>query len=914
MRTKLSEYLESLSGRPDWNRPGDHTAAAIAEALGISRTLASQYLNEGVAAGTFIKVNTRPVYFFHRGALLGNGDEELTDRVYNSVEELHAAVLAFEHETDVFAKLIGFKGSLKYNVEQCKAAVSYPGTGLPILLWGPTGTGKSLLAQLMYEYAIDKEIISQDSRFVAVNCSEYADNPEFFLTNLFGYVKGAYTGADRDRKGLVTMADGGILFLDEVHCLSAECQEKLFHFMDKGTYHMVGDNEQWYSANERIILATTEDPSKTLLTTLLRRIPMITILPPLAKRSLREKKELLYHQISAESKRIDRDITIQRSAYQMILNYSFPENVGQLVNCIRICVANAVITAQPDEPLEIQVRHLPNYILQDNYTTPQQLQVLGKSVLDLKQLGSEWRQEQKLLLLNRDILQRSSVMTEGAENPDEFFTLTQLRLEQYFDELFQESKNKGQNPRSTFRHSIVKGTCANLSEKMGIVIQEHDIENLCLLIDDFLDNFTVCTSLADKNEGLIQLCLDRFKESSSETYIVAQEFSDQLASGLNCSIPPLFLLDLNICMHSFTPFVNWNHTVGIIIAHGYTAASSIAATANYLLGQHVFYAIDMPMEVQLGVIAEKLSDYLHDLRGAKDVIILVDMGSLEQIYNNVSCGDNINLGLINNLSVKLAIAVGSMIIKDIPVEKILQSCCAEPIQYEYVFRGNRKRPNVILSVCATGIATAEKISQLFIQSFPSHTNISVIPYSYSSLVASGRESPVFEKNNVLFIVGTQDPGIPDCPFIALEDVLEQKNAGYIDSQLSGIMSKQELQAFNQNLLKQFSLQNLLSQLTILNPEKVIGYVEKIITDLQLGTGIKFSNATVLGLYIHISCLIERLITEKYAVNHKDLEDFERRHQDFIAMTLACFSEIEKNYGVSIPVSEIAYLYDYIYKN
>ena len=61
-----------------------------------------------------------------------------------------------------------------------------------------------------------------------MNCSEYANNPELLTANLFGHTKGAFTGADKDRAGLLTIANGGVLFLDEVHCLNSECQEKLF--------------------------------------------------------------------------------------------------------------------------------------------------------------------------------------------------------------------------------------------------------------------------------------------------------------------------------------------------------------------------------------------------------------------------------------------------------------------------------------------------------------------------------------------------------------------------------------------------------------------------------------------------------------------------------------------------------------
>lgn len=117
--------------------------------------------------------------------------------------------------------------------------------GCDFIKW-TDGTGKSMIASLMADYAVCVGLMKKSDKFIAVNCSEYANNPELLTANLFGYKKGAYTGAEKDNQGLIQLADGGILFLDEVHCLKAECQEKLFQFMDRGVYHMVGDNENWY--------------------------------------------------------------------------------------------------------------------------------------------------------------------------------------------------------------------------------------------------------------------------------------------------------------------------------------------------------------------------------------------------------------------------------------------------------------------------------------------------------------------------------------------------------------------------------------------------------------------------------------------------------------------------------------------
>jgi Transcriptional regulators containing an AAA-type ATPase domain and a DNA-binding domain len=94
-----------------------------------------------------------------------------------------------------------------------------------------------------------------------VNCAQYANNPELLTSNLFGYVKGAFTGATEDKKGAFESADRGILFLDEVHRLNSEGQEKLFTFLDQGIIYRVGDTNNPIKLKVRLFFATTESLS-----------------------------------------------------------------------------------------------------------------------------------------------------------------------------------------------------------------------------------------------------------------------------------------------------------------------------------------------------------------------------------------------------------------------------------------------------------------------------------------------------------------------------------------------------------------------------------------------------------------------------------------------------------------------------
>lgn len=110
---------------------------------------------------------------------------------------------------------------------------------------------------------------------------------------LFGHIKGAYTGVDEDKAGLLEQANGGYLFLDEVHRLSNENQEKLFSFIDTGQFYRMGDNAYSVKVKVRLILATTENPEEVLLTTFLRRILVHLVLPDFIKRPLDKRLELL---------------------------------------------------------------------------------------------------------------------------------------------------------------------------------------------------------------------------------------------------------------------------------------------------------------------------------------------------------------------------------------------------------------------------------------------------------------------------------------------------------------------------------------------------------------------------------------------------------------------------------------------
>jgi len=204
MKEQLLAYLQNQTAFFSIENVSDvFTAKDIAEKFSVKRNTISHYLNQLTEEGRLVKIATRPVYFFHKQAFEIQ-NYPLTKNVYDSLAEV---------------------------IEQIKMAAFYPNGGLPFLLTGESGTGKSFLVKMFHHYCVANELLESDAPLITINCAQYANNHELLTSNLFGHVKGAFTGAEEDRGGAFEAADGGVLFLDEVHRLNAEGQEKLFTFL-----------------------------------------------------------------------------------------------------------------------------------------------------------------------------------------------------------------------------------------------------------------------------------------------------------------------------------------------------------------------------------------------------------------------------------------------------------------------------------------------------------------------------------------------------------------------------------------------------------------------------------------------------------------------------------------------------------
>lgn len=229
-----------------------------------------------------------------------------------------------------------FIGQSEFSEKVLKLTEKVKDSHAPVFLSGESGTGKELVAKIIHFSGSRK-----NGEFVAMNCGAVPEN--LLESELFGYRKGSFTGAVRDKVGLIEEANGGTFFLDEIGDLSLHLQAKLLRLLQEKEIRRIGENRV-RRMNVRFISATNKNIEEEVAHGRFRkdlyyRLKIVAIHLP----SLRERKtdilSLLNHYIEKYSKEMGRDrVSFSLQAVELLTNYSWPGNVRELQNEIQRCL------------------------------------------------------------------------------------------------------------------------------------------------------------------------------------------------------------------------------------------------------------------------------------------------------------------------------------------------------------------------------------------------------------------------------------------------------------------------------------------------------------------------------------------------------------------------------------------------
>ena len=304
------------------------------------------------------------------GKVVG-GVENLTD--LSPIVEQEEVILSLRKQLsneDGFHGMLGKSAAMKKVFDLIESAAP---SEAPVVIYGESGTGKELAAAAIH-YLSGRG----DGPFVKVNCA--ALNENLLESELFGHVKGAFTGADRTRVGRFEAANAGAIFLDEIGDLPLTTQTKLLRVLQEKEFERVGDNRP-IATDVRILAATNKDLNRLMQEDLFRedlyyRINVIPIyLPPLRDR--RDDIPLLtdtfIHRMRLKTEKAIAGIA--KDALEVFMQYGWPGNIRELINVIEYAF---VLCPQG----EISISHLP-------------AQLLGHNPMHIQQVSKTWGKSQK---------------------------------------------------------------------------------------------------------------------------------------------------------------------------------------------------------------------------------------------------------------------------------------------------------------------------------------------------------------------------------------------------------------------------------------------------------------------------------------------------------------------------------------
>ena len=838
------------------------TAQSIAEIFGIKRNVASHYLNLLEKEGKLQKGTNRPVHFS-----IPIDTEKKAEECNNMIDERPAA----QKEVSVFSKFIGYNGSMEQVIEKCKAAVNYPVNGLTMIICGASGVGKSYLASLIHQYAVESGAVEKNAPFVVLNCADYANNSELLSSVLFGHVKGAFTGANEEKQGLLAEADGGYLFLDEVHNLSAENQEKLFLFIDSQKYRMLGDSKNWQTAKVRLLFATTEDIHSTLLATFRRRIPFEIRIPDFLERSYGERFLLVSSFFQNEAEILKKNICVDSEYFRRMLNLHEEGNIGAVKSKIKVLCAQAY-SQQREEELRI--------------TTP------GKESSD--SFHFYWnRPEKKKWMSSYQIFSNIT----GCFVPGMNYSKIEEVLELFLQTITRRLEENNFYEIPPFRHYEEK--CRNSINK---ILKSYGYRLNELEIDEFYK--MVIAVLFDETFFGAAFKISGYEKKKYRKYeVMISRILDAVLEDYNDNVREFLQTILTVWLSDKVKVKSKINA--LILMHGEHSASSMASLANEMIGDYVYEAFDMPIQVHTEDLIVKVNDYVRDIETNEGLVLLVDMGSLERMYDKISRNVDGDLVIVNNVSTAFALELGFSLFDKADIYRITQMDMSQFNMKMQYYKGLSQKPNIIVS-CISGEGIAVEIKEI-LSRYVNTDEIDILTMDYSELKKQLNRGSAEDFHNTIVVFTTTPLSSTVVPVMNVEDLVN----GFTNPSFPEFMlNKENVREFTNDIIKLFTLKGVASRLRFLNPEVVMQEVDQVIRGYENYYHVQLPNFLRINLFLHTSIMIERVLVKEESgkIDSIDTEGINEESRKFIEVSKDIFKSIMMKYKIEISDAEYLLLY------
>lgn len=828
------------------------TSEEIADKINSNRSNISTYLNKLCTDGIVKKIKSRPVKFIPMGI-----------QEYNKTKE----------SNDAFYSLIGKTHSLKDIVEKCKAAILYPPYGLHTILYGETGVGKSMIAKYMYNYSIERGIRTDKFPFIIFNCADYANNPQLLMGHIFGVEKGAYTGAESSRIGLLEAANGGILFLDEVHRLPPEGQEMLFTFIDKGSFKKMGNATKEIKSEVLIIAATTENPNSTLLDTFKRRIPMTIEIPALRDRTFVERIELIKSFFRAEAKRINCPIKVHSQIINSLLLYNCKNNVGQLQSDIKLASANAYLNYVKDNKKMLDIR----------------LEYFNKNINDFEFDYKEKYSELRMLTIkNLDYY----IFNPSAE--EEAFTLNSEEKNGIYGSIG--SKNIKQNffIEEIFEDKKFVDICEIIKKiiykDLSIILDESQFTYLSIYLKNIIDKKSNVSSL-DVNK-IRQENRDEFKTALKIINVIENEYEIYL------SLEDVAHITLFIIKDRETNYNKIDNNINIIVAmHGINTASSMTKAVEKIIGEsNNLYAFDMDLDKSYTEVVNEFKLLIGNIDKSKDVIFFTDMGSLTSFYNIIKCEVNTNIRsipMVTTLLVLEAVQKANIGLSSLEVYNSLVY-----IQNYSITSNDDLIKNSLNNIIVIGYKDYENMDMYIrkhlknaLSNYIKEVEIIYLPYK-SKKDLNLNLNKLMSNNNLIAFINDFDPETSGVEYIVKSEIYKDETIDWLKDLIKINKGYYEI------------AETLKISLSHVNYSRLFNDIKLVIDCSFKKLNIKKQYDSIIGLIMHIAFMVDELSGKTRNIDYNEYDDNIYDNDNIQLSIIKEYMKIlENNYNIRINKKE-----------
>lgn len=862
----------------------------LSDKLDMQRTNLSAILNQLVKEGKIEKTNGRPVLY----------------RMKQSKTST---------EFSCFKNLIGFNGSLKTAVQLAKASVLYPQHSLHSIIIGPSGSGKSFFAKLMYTFAVENNIIAFDAPFVRFNCRHFIDNSLQMVDELFGIDKA---------EGALFKANNGFLVIDHADVLAANGKKILVDLLEDN-YSNLPEKYQNIDLNVTIICCINADVSASNYEFINNKVSVKINLPGLVNFQFNERLELIQHFFTREATKVGRHISINSELLRCLLLYDCLQNIKQLSTDIRIGCANAYVREfqNKDKAMTLFISDFPSYVRQGFLGYKKYREEIEKLIPEnFEYTFSEFSIEASQVIDSlmsyttpHNIYERIDKKNEelkmrGIPQEDINFIVSvdiDTMFKDYVRQMGEQVVNTDQLAKVVDEKiiTLVNNFVNEASRLFGRVYPISVFYGLCLHLNATLER-------VNKSQRLSNNQIMEIVEKNKSEYAFSMKFANEFERVFNVSLPidEVVFITMFICQQNHSDTSSSQCAV-LFAMHGDNTATSIAKVVNSLVKANNCYGYDMSLDSEPKANYQQLKDMIVQINQGKGILMLYDMGSFKTMADMIMQETNIPIKLIEMPVTLFGIDCARKASMGESINEIYDQLIENYKMFvdgvnEQITANSHK---VIISLCMSGEGGAIQIKN-YIENNMNLTkkNIDVIPLAISDRdELLNRVNAISKESEIICIVGSFNPYLFNIPYISIAELFNVPK-----EKIEDLLFKTEIPDVVD--IDYDSIYDYLrTKFDDMDVDVLRPLLQEFIMNVRNSAKGNWSEDQECGLLVHVACCIYRIMKNGESPQNVYKDALISNYQDLYQVLKKFVKPLEKAFNVELDDNELSIIISIIKK-